>query len=197
MTQRENKMKKIGIILANEMRDVDLFVPLAIWRKSKIAVDLISIEKKNSVMMESGVKVGCNSTFDIVNTSQYNALYFPGGTGVDRLLNGNWPVKNSVGPTKLFKSLEAFRLNANKFVLVTSSSSKIIHDNHLIGKSRIAGFTKDYRKDESIQEEIVINHNLVSVLGYYQLTEFALQVVELLQGQEIRSEIEASLEFDY
>mgnify|MGYP002507290659 FL=1 len=82
-------MKKIGIILANEMRDVDLFIPLAIWRKAKIGVDLISIEKKNSIMMESGVKVGCNATFDIVNTSQYNALYFPGGIGVERLFSVN------------------------------------------------------------------------------------------------------------
>lgn len=190
-------MKKIGIILANEMRDVDLFIPLSIWRKAKIAVDLISIEKKNSVMMESGVKVGCNSTFDIVNTSQYNALYFPGGIGAERLLNGNWPIKNSVGQTKLFKSLETFRLHPNKLVLVTADSSKIIHDNHLIGKSRIAGFTKDYKRDENILEEIVINHNLVSVLGYYQLTEFALQVVNLLEGEDVRIEIENNLEINY
>ena len=190
-------MKKIGIILANEMRDVDLFIPLSIWRKAKIVVDLISIEKKNSVTMESGVKVGCNSTFDIVNTSQYNALYFPGGPGVERLFSVNWPVKNSGGPNKLFKSLETFRLELNKFLLVTSNSSRVIHHNQLLGKSRVAGFTKEYLRDEDVQEEIVINHNLVSVLGYYQLTEFALQVVELLQGKVIRDKVEDNLELGF
>lgn len=189
-------MKKIGIILANEMRDVDLFIPLAIWRKAKIGVDLISIEKKNSIMMESGVKVGCNATFDIVNTSQYNALYFPGGIGVERLFSVNWPVKNSIGPTKLFKSLETFRLEKNKLILVTASSSRIIHQNHLLGNSRIAGFDKNYERVNEIQEEIVINHNLISVLGYYQLTEFALQVVEILQGSDVRNRVEESLEHD-
>lgn len=189
-------MKKIGIILANEMRDVDLFVPLGIWRKAKIGVDLISVEKKNSVMMESGVKVGCNATFDIINTSQYNALYFPGGAGVERLFSNNWPVKNSIGPTKLFKSLETFRLEKNKLILVTANSSRIIYQNQLLGNSRIAGFDKNYSRISDLQEEIVINHNLISVLGYYQLTEFALQVVEILQGVEVRKKIEQSLEVD-
>lgn len=189
-------MKKIGIILANEMRDVDLFVPLGIWRKAKIGVDLISVEKKNSVMMESGVKVGCNATFDIINTSQYNALYFPGGAGVERLFSNNWPVKNSIGPTKLFKSLETFRLEKNKLILVTANSSRIIYQNQLLGNSRIAGFDKNYSRISDLQEEIVINHNLISVLGYYQLTEFALQVVEILQGVDVRKKIEQSLEVD-
>lgn len=189
-------MKKIGIILANEMRDVDLFIPLGIWRKAKISVDLISIEKKNSIMMESGVKVGCNATFDVVNTSQYNALYFPGGIGVERLFSVNWPVKNSIGPTKLFKSLETFRLEKNKLILVTASSSRIIYQNQLLGNSRVAGFDKNYKRIDEIQEEIVINHNLISVLGYYQLTEFALQVVEILQGNDVRNRIEELLEYD-
>lgn len=190
-------MKKIGIILANEIRDVDIFVPLFIWRKAKIVVDLISIEKKNSIMTESGVKVSCNSTLDIVNTSQYNALYFPGGAGVERMLGPNWPVKNSVGPMKLFKSLESFRLDNNKYLLVTASSSKIIHHNQLLGKSRIAGFDKNYLRDEDINEEIVINQNLISVLGYYQLTNFALEVVKILQNAKIKEEIENSLEIHY
>jgi len=81
--------------------------------------------------------------------------------------------------------------------LVTSNSSRVIHHNQLLGKSRVAGFTKEYLRNEEVQEEIVINHNLVSVLGYYQLTEFALQVVELLQGKAIRDKVEDNLELGF
>lgn len=186
-------MKKIAIILANEINDIELFVPLTIWRKAKLVVDLISIEKKNSIMTESGVKVGCNSTFDIVNTTQYHGLYIPGGKGVDRFFNQNWPVKNAAGPTKLFKTLETFRLEKNKAILLTAGSSSILDHYKLIGKTRLAGFDKEYNRDENIKEEIVLTPNLISVIGYWQLSEFALQVVDKFCGKEISKEIEASL----
>lgn len=186
-------MKKIAIILSNEVNDAELFIPLSIWRKAKLVIDLISIEKKNSVMTESGVKISCNSTFEIVNMTQYNGLYIPGGTGTERFYSINWPVKNSVGPTKLFKSLQSFRIDKNKIILLTCQSSRILHHYQLIGNTRIAGFDKNYTRNEKIAEEIVVSPNLISVLGYWQLTEFALQVVENFLGKKVRNEIENSL----
>ena len=189
-------MKKIGIVLANELRDVDLFIPLSLWRKAKIMVDLISLEKKNSVMMESGTKVSCNTTFDVTNMSQYNALYFPGGVGIERFYPENWPIKDHNGPIKLFKTLESFRLDKNKYLLVTANSSRIIHSNNLLGNSIVAGFSDDYVRN-NVQEKIVNSHNLISVIGYYALTDFALYVIEILQGSEVKNKIIQDLELDY
>lgn len=189
-------MKKIGIVLANELRDVDLFIPLSLWRKAKIMVDLISLEKKNSVMMESGTKVSCNTTFDVTNMSQYNALYFPGGIGIERFYPENWPVKDPNGPIKLFKTLESFRLDKSKYILVTANSSRIIHSNKLLGNSVVAGFSNDYVRND-VQEKIVNSHNLVSVIGYYALTDFALYVIEILQGSDVKDNILQDLELGY
>ena len=177
-------MKKIAIILANEMNDIDLFIPLSIWRQAKISVDLISVEKKNSVMMESGTKVGCTSIFETVNMTQYHAIYIPGGPGVSRLNKDNWPVKVGHGVLKLNKALESFRIDPQKMVFVTADSSSLLHELQLIGNARIAGFDKGYNRDLSIKEEILVNNNLVSVLGYWALTDFAIETLGLLLGEE-------------
>lgn len=182
-------MKKIAIILANEMDDVELFVPLSIWRKAKISVDLISVEKKNSVMMTSGVKVGCTSIFETVNMTQYHAIYIPGGIGVNRLNKENWPIKIGNGAIKLAKTLESFRIEPNKYLFVTSGSARILNELNLIGNARIAGYTKDFDLDEEIDEEILVNNNLVSVTGYWALTDFAIEIVGILMGNKIKDQI--------
>ncbi|GAA5414340.1 DJ-1/PfpI family protein [Ureaplasma ceti] len=182
-------MKKIAIILANEMDDVELFIPLAIWRKAKISVDLISVEKKNSVMMSSGVKVGCTSIFESVNLTQYHAIYIPGGVGVNRLNKENWPVKTGGGAVKLATYLEKFRMETDKYIFVTGSSATLLHNLGLIGNARIAGYTKDFEEDVEIDEEILVNNNLISVVGYWALTDFAVEIVGILMGQKIKEQI--------
>ena len=182
-------MKKIAIILANEMNDIDLFIPLAIWRQGKISVDLISIEKKNSVMMESGTKVGCTAVFETVNMTQYHAIYIPGGPGVCRLSKDNWPVKIGQGVLKLNKAIENFRIDKQKMVFVTADSSSLLNELQLIGNARIAGFDKSYVRDPNIKEEILVNNNLVSVVGYWALTDFAIETLGLLVGQEQKEQI--------
>lgn len=185
-------MKKIAIILANEMNDIDLFVPLSIWRQAKIAVDLISVEKKNSVMMVSGVKIGCTAMFETVNMTQYHAIYIPGGPGITRLTKENWPLKVTTGAIKLNKILENFRIDKQKMVFVTSESAALLHHLQLIGNARIAGFNKNYERDENIAEEVLVNNNLVSVYGYWALTDFAIETLGLLLGDKMKAKIEAN-----
>ncbi len=187
-------MKKIAIILSNEIRDSDLFIPVSIWRKAKIIVDLISIEKKNSVILESGVKIGCNYSFDEVNISQYHGLYIPGGPGLSRFQKENWPVKNSFGIDKLLKTIENFQNDPIKKIMLTFESSKIFDYYNLINGYRIAGYNNKYEIDKSIDEEVVIHNNLISVKGYWQLPQFALEVIGSLLDDEIRDKVEKQLD---
>lgn len=187
-------MKKIAVILSNEIKDVDLFIPLSIWRKAKVIVDLISIEKKNSVILESGVKISCNYSFDEVNISQYHGIYIPGGTGLIRFQKENWPVKNSLGSDKLLKTLENFQNDPLKKIMLTFESSKIFDHYNLINGFRIAGYNDKYEIDNSIDEEVVIHNNLISVKGYWQLPQFALEVIGSLIDDDTMNEIEKILD---
>lgn len=187
-------MKKIAVILSNEIKDADLFIPLSIWRKAKIRVDLISIEKKNSVILESGVKIGCNELFDQCNISQYHGLYIPGGNGLARFRKENWPVKNSLGSDKLLKTLENFQKDLQKKIMLTFESSKIFSYYNLNNSLKIAGYNDKFEIDPVISEEVVIHDNIISVKGYWQLPQFALEVITSLIDEETKNSVEYILE---
>ncbi|MDE6473349.1 MAG: DJ-1/PfpI family protein, partial [Ureaplasma sp.] len=79
-------MKKIAIILANGMKDYEVIIPLYIWKKCGYSVSLVSIEKKNSILLETGFKLTCSDILEKINLSQYGAIYIPGGEGISSCL---------------------------------------------------------------------------------------------------------------
>lgn len=190
-------MKKIAIVLSNEIKDADIFIPISIWRKAKIRVDLISIEKKNSVILESGVKISCNELFDNCNISQYHCIYIPGGNGLIRFRKDNWPVKNSLGTDKLYKILENFQNDYQKRILLTFDSSRLLQHYNLLNNSRLAGYDEKFNIDPNINEEIVIHDNIISVKGFWQLPQFALEVISSLHDDDKKDEVEQILETPY
>ncbi len=187
-------MKKIAILLSNELKDVDLFIPVSIWRKAKFIVDLISIEKKNSVILESGVKISCNHTFETVNISQYHVLYIPGGKGLNRFLKENWPVKNNLGSDKLAKAIKDFSANQNKYLLFTFDSAQIYKYYSPLNQIRFAGYDDEFNINKNINEEVIIHNNVISVLGYWQLPQFALSLVGEIGDEKTKNKIELELE---
>lgn len=180
-------MKKIAIIVANEMNDYEIFVPTFLWRKAGLTVHLVSVEKKNSVVLETGSKISCFATLDKVNLSQYHALYIPGGAGVERLKHENWPSKNQEQMNKFINHLLKFRTEDKKFLLTTDSGAEILHYLNLLQDARIAGMDEDFQPTDS-HEELLISGNLISVKGLLSLNDFAIQVIESLEGNQKQSE---------
>lgn len=182
-------MKKIAIILANEMNDYEIFVPTYLWRKAGFTVNLVSVEKKNSVILETGSKISCFATLDKVNLSQYHALYIPGGTGVERLKYENWPNKNQDQINKFVSNLVKFRTDSKKYLLTTFSGAEILHYLNLLQNTRIAGMSNDFTPLKDCHEELLISDNLVSVKGLISLNDFALEVIKLVDSKELNEKI--------
>jgi putative intracellular protease/amidase len=77
-------MLKIAIMVANGTEDIELVVPLDIWRRAGLSVKLLSIEKKKNVLLAHGTKVSCDEILSKENLSKYNAFFLPGGKGCER-----------------------------------------------------------------------------------------------------------------
>ena len=45
----------IAIIVANQCEEMEVIIPADIWRRAGISVQIISIEKKKSLIMQNGV----------------------------------------------------------------------------------------------------------------------------------------------
>lgn len=168
-------MKKIAIIVGNNMNDYDVFVPLDLWTKAGLIVNLISIEKKNSISLESGFKISCSTTIDKVNLLQFHGIYIPGGLGVENFSYKSWPQKDNEILKKFINSLSKIIENTeNKYLLLTEESSLVLNELEVL---------VDFNKNTIFNEEkeaIKLIGNTVFVKGKIILNDFAIEVAKLL-----------------
>ncbi|MGL4647608.1 MAG: DJ-1/PfpI family protein [Mycoplasmoidaceae bacterium] len=184
-----SKRVRIGVMVANSSEDIEVIVPTDLWRRSGIIVELISIEKKNSIVLQNGVKISCNHVIDKVNLSQFNALYLPGGAGHLKYLDpkASPKLKNTL--------LKDFYNKKNKYILAMCASPSVLIEWDLIGERKFTaypGFGDKLKKYYS-SKNVVIDNNLITGKAPGSAYEFALKTIEEFLGLEKRKEIEAQI----
>ncbi|MDE5599875.1 MAG: DJ-1/PfpI family protein [Ureaplasma sp.] len=173
-------MKKIAMILANGMKDYEIIIPLYIWKKAGLSVSLVSIEKKNSVLLETGFKLTCSDILEKINLSQYNAIYIPGGEGVNSFSFENWPIKKNVDSIKRFITNISKIINEEeKMLLMTDESAEILLTLKLL-KELPSQITALRKSSEGIQKV----GSSYFVKGYNALTDFSIHIAKILLNGE-------------
>lgn len=78
----QHKQIRVAVICPNNVEDMELIVPIDIWRRAKFVVDVIVYDSKaNFNMGYSNLKVFSNFSIKGINLVQYDAIYLPGGPG--------------------------------------------------------------------------------------------------------------------
>lgn len=174
-------MIRIAAIACNETEDIELIVPTDIWRRAGVRVDLISLEKKNSIVLQTGTKISCTNTIDRTNLSQYNAIYLPGGEGHKKYRLDAWPPKNNDSVTRLQTAIKNFMSDDSKILLAASSSPKILGELELltnINYTCYPGFEEGLTNGNFIDKNVVIDKKLISARAPASMFEFAYTVLE-------------------
>ena len=71
-------MKKIAVILADGMEELEALTPVDVLRRAGVVVDTISV-KENIVISSHSVKVVSDHLLDQVDLNLYDAIVLPGG----------------------------------------------------------------------------------------------------------------------
>lgn len=182
----KEKMIRIGVILANQAEELDSIVPVQLWRKAGYIVELISLEKKNSVIMNSGIKVSCDGIIDKINLSQFNALYIPGGNVYKKILDHK-------SDQKVIKSIEKdFVPNPKKYIITSNEGINTLTLNGLIDKKEFTGIVENKNEFNKLFKEdkkIVTSGNLISSKGPLVSFELALEVIKIFSGNNLYKKI--------
>ncbi|WP_027124029.1 DJ-1/PfpI family protein [Mycoplasmoides pirum] len=181
------KQIRIAAMVATGIEDMELIVPVDIWRRSHFVVDLISIEKKNSVLLQRGVSIKCTQTIDKTNLKQYNAIFLPGGKGYEKFL---------LEP-KLIEHLNKFN-ETKKWLLGICSSPIVFSELKLLGSAKVACFPEDAKKikDNYSKEPIVVSQNFITAMSAGHVFDFALQVVQTLASKSDATEVAKSIYYN-
>ncbi len=185
-------MIKIAVILANDMKDYQIVNPLYIWNKLGMTVHLVSVEKKNSVLLESGFKLYCTDTIEKVNLSQYNAIYIPGGEGVKQLNFTTWPTKKEDIISKFCSSLEKFLKSDEKILLFTSDSVGVLETLRIVKNTDL---TKTVNPDQKTTM-LVKSNNILVYDGYSVVNDFIVESTKMLEDKENKQNGEKSKELE-
>lgn len=189
-------MVKIAVVACHETDDIELNIPVVLWRKAGFRVDIISLDKKNSVVFQSGTKFSCNSIIEKTNFAQYHALYLPGGVGSKKYFVENWTPKNVSVVQRLHKAIEQFVKNDSKYILASGEAPKILHDLELIPpKTKIAAVStlKNLLKTLYCEDRVMASKNFITSKSPGDSFDFAFKVIETLADKKTATEVRNSI----
>ena len=177
-------MKKIAIaiIVCNSSEEIEVIVPIDLWRRANIVVSLISAEKKKNLVLQNGVKISCDDTLTKENLSKYNAIYLPGGKGCFDYLDEKCE--------KLVKYLKKNMTKKTFSLLAACASPAIIAKMGIIDKISATvypGYEKELKK--YCNKNIVCDKNLITTKAPGTIYDFALTVIHKFVSKEKANKI--------
>lgn len=171
---------RICILVADKLDELQVIVPFHLWKHAGFIVELISIEKKNTIVLQNGIKISCNASIDKTNLTQYNAIYLPGGAGYTKFTHPKTNPKLKLHLTRDFTN------QVNKWILANCSAPTVLFDWDLHGDNKMT-CSKDYEKDiigAYLDEPIVVSGNLITSNGCGSVIDFSLKVIDVLSNKD-------------
>ncbi len=171
-----NKVR-IGVLLANKADELQTIIPIQIWKKAGFIVELISLEKKNSVILSQEVKLSCNGTSQEININQFNSLYIPGGDILDKFFDPK------LDP-RIMKTLQKDFIKDKKNIFAMDEALlilykwELIRDRKFTTSKSLKELKEKYPKLFDEKNSIVVSKGLVTGTGRINAIDFALEVVK-------------------
>jgi len=176
---------KALIILENNFEDVEALATIDVLRRSKIEVTTASIHS-TSITTQSGHKLESQELLANLDLSDFDFLIIPGGKAVFNVLNKE----------KIIDDVIDYFYFSNKLICAICAAPL------LIGKR---GYFKGLKYtcfpgcDETIIEGkntakgVEVNEKFILGKAMYYSIEFALAIIERVQGKKQREIIESSI----
>ncbi len=176
-------MIRIAVIACNETEDLELIGPVDLWRRAGFRVDTISLEKKNTILLNSGVKVSCDNIIEKTNLEQYNAIYLPGGSGHTKYFIENWPPRNNDGVVKLQKALNKFH-TMNKYIIAMCAAPSILGALGFLKEIKATcypGYQETF-KSTYVDEPVVVDKHIITGRSPAAIFDLSYKVIEILES---------------
>ena len=184
-------MASVLIPIAAGCEELEAVTLIDLLRRADIVVTTASLDsgqQVNPVTASRGVVITPDMTLDQAMQNDYDMLVLPGGLpGADNL-------DNDPRIHRLLKEMAA----ENKYTAAICAAPKILANAHLLdGKSATSypGFIDkmDLKNTNILSETVVLDDKVITSRGPATAMEFALKLIEILQGKEKSDEVAKGL----
>ena len=181
-------MDKVLVLLAQGCEEIEAVTPIDLFNRAGLAVVTACLDNEKIIQASHGAILMAQKELDEVINEDWDMLILPGGLpGADYLGNNTQVIK-------LIKKMA----NSGKYVAAICAAPRILAENGILNGKRATaypGFLKktDYPDIDICDEKVVVSDNIITGRGPGVAIDFALKLIEILCGEELRNKVEASL----
>ncbi|AEG73738.1 hypothetical protein MHF_1504 [Mycoplasma haemofelis Ohio2] len=199
-----SKQIRIAAITPDSVEDMELIVPVDIWKRAKFIVDVIVYDTKTSFSLNySGFRVPSQLKIKDINMIQYDAIFLPGGPRWKNFLKPA-SIEKDVKDPKLHVTLEKFFNDPEKWIIAICGAPSALMC--ILGDEKakdikytcynspeiIGDFTENW-----LNKKVVIDKQIITGQNAGCSMELAFAVIEKLAGMELAKELADKLFYDY
>ncbi len=181
-------MEKVLILLAQGCEEVEAVTPIDLLNRAGFEVVSASLDEEKVIHASHGALLMAHKTLDEVLNEDFDMVVLPGGLpGADHLANDKRVIQ-------LIKDMAG----KGKFVCAICAAPHILAKNGLLDGKRATAYPGFLKKDEFPQidicdDAVVVSGNIVTGRGPGVAMDFALKLIEVLGGKELRDKVETTL----
>lgn len=164
------------IILSDGFEDVEAIATIDILRRSGIVVDTVSLYNK-IVTTQSKNKIIVDYLLEEIDETDYNFLIIPGGKAVFNVLDNNKEIEELI---------DKFYSN-NKLICAICAAPRLIIKKGYLKNKKFTIFPNcidDYKGGILLDQGVVVEDKIITAKAMYYSIDFALAIIEKLQGTE-------------
>lgn len=173
-------MKKVVVPLAAGFEEIETITVVDILRRAGVGVTIASVDEgapPGTLEGRSGIKVLPDQPIAMLQASTFDMIILPGG------LKGAQTLQRNPHVTRLLKGMQ----EADRYVAAICAGPTVLASNGMIAGRRLTSHpsVKD-QLDGAFYEErrVVTDGKLITSRGPGTAMEFALALVEILEGNE-------------
>jgi protein deglycase len=178
-------MHKVLVPLAQGCEELEAVTIIDLLRRAEITVTTAGLDSE-PVTASRGTVIIPDTNLDTALKDKYDMIVLPGGLpGADHLENDE-RIKNS-----LIKMA-----NSEKIIAAICAAPKVLANAGLLDNKKATsypGFLDDANNTELSNEAVVVDGKVITSRGPGTAIDFALTLIESLEGKEKRDEVETTL----
>lgn len=180
-------MNRTALILLHPgFEELEACAPIDLLRRSQIQVTTASTAPHRRITGRSNITIEADTVFETVSNSAFDCLVIPGGPGIQQNLRADSRVKKKILQLS----------QAGALICAICAAPLMLRDLGLLTNRRYTAHPSTYEElQESTGQITEEDANIITSRGAGTATEFALAIIQRMQGKEMALGIAESIGF--
>jgi protein deglycase len=169
--------KEVLVPVADGTEELEAIAIVDILRRAGMTVTIASVDE-GDVTMSRGVRIDADTLIEHCTDMSYDLVVLPGGSEGARKLRAS---------THLGRILKRQAGQGKMYAAICASPAIVLKHHGLLDGHKATchpDFVEELDNKKHVEERVVVDGNLVTSRGPGTAVEFALKLVELLDGKE-------------